>query len=206
MIAAAYAEKLGMTHMYDDKNRHVPVTILKVTPQIITALRTTDADGYNAMQIGTVGRKHIAKPQLEELKKQNIDLRIAHRTELRVDEDTQVKVGEVISVAIFAPGDKVSITGMSKGKGFAGTIKRHNFKRGPETHGSKNVRQPGSIGGGYPQRVIKGMRMAGHMGAVQSTTRGHKVVAINEAENTIAISGGVPGSNKTRILIRKLGK
>lgn len=206
MIAAAFAEKLGMTHMYDDKNRHVPVTILKVSPQVVTAIRSTEKDGYTAIQIGAEGRKQVAKPQLEELKKNNIDLRIAHRAEVELTDDTQANIGDAISVTLFQPGDKVMVTGISKGKGFAGTIKRHNFSRGPETHGSKNVRQPGSIGGGYPQRVIKGMRMAGHMGAVRSTTKGHKVMAINEAENTIAISGAIPGSNGNRILIQKVGK
>lgn len=206
MIAAAFAQKLGMTHMYDDKNRHVPVTILKVTPQAITAIRSTEKHGYAAIQLGAEGRKHVAKPQLGELAKNNIDLRIAHRAEIRLSDDTQANIGEAVTVAAFQPGDKVMVTGISKGKGFAGTIKRHGFSRGPETHGSKNVRKPGSIGGGYPQRVIKGMRMAGHMGAVRTTTKGHKVMAINEAENTIAISGAVPGSNATRILIQKVGK
>ncbi len=205
-MTGLFAQKLGMTHMYDERNRHVPVTVLKVLPQVVTAIRTLDDNGYSAIQIGAASKKHIAKPQAEELKKNNIDITLSHRAELKGDNESAVAIGDTITVSIFAPGDKVTVSGMSKGKGFAGTIKRHNFSRGPETHGSKNVRKPGSIGGGYPQRVILGMRMSGHMGAEKVTTKGHRVMAINEKENTIAVSGTVPGANKTRILIRKLGK
>ncbi len=206
-MTAAFAQKLGMTHIYDDNNRHVPVTILKVTPQTITAIKTAEKDGYTAVQFGTEGKKHINKPQQGDLTKNNVDLRIAHRKEVRTsDGDTQVNIGQAISAADFTAGDMVMVTGTSKGKGFAGTIKRHNFSRGPETHGSKNIRKPGSIGGGYPQRVVKGIRMAGHMGAVSVTTKGHKIMAINEADNTIAVSGGIPGSNKTRVFIQKIEK
>jgi large subunit ribosomal protein L3 len=205
-MTAAFAQKLGMTHIYDDKNRHVPVTILKLTPQVITAVKTTEKDGYNAIQFGTEGAKHVAKPQQDDLTKNNIDLRIAHRKEVRVDDDTQANIGQTISAADFATGDLIMVTGTSKGKGFAGTIKRHNFSRGPETHGSKNVRKPGSIGGGYPQRVVKGRKMAGHMGNETVTTKGLKIMAINEADNTLAVSGPIPGSNKTRVFIQKIEK
>lgn len=206
MTVTLFAEKLGMTHMYNDKNRHIPVTILKVTPQAVTAIKTSDNDGYNAIQIGTEGSKRVAKPQKEELKKKSIDLRIAHRTEVKFDGEAQVNISDKLTASLFTPGDEVMITGRSKGKGFAGTIKRHGFSRGPETHGSKNIRKPGSIGGGYPQRVILGMRMAGHMGSVQVTSKGHKVIAVNEKDNTIAISGGVPGSLHSRVIIRKVTK
>lgn len=206
MVTAVFAEKLGMTHLYNDKNRHIPVTILKLHPQAITAIRTQEKDNYSAIQIGTEGKKHLNKPQSSELTKNNIDLRISHRAEIRTEDVSDLTVGDVINVNLFAPGDKVSVSGVSKGKGFAGTIKRHNFHRGPVSHGSKNVRQPGSIGGGYPQRVVLGKKMPGHLGHEMVTTRGHKVMAINEKDNTIAISGAVPGAAKTRILIRKLDK
>lgn len=207
-MTAAFAQKLGMTHIYDDKNRHIPVTILKVTAQVITDIKTEAKDGYSAVQFGTEGKKHINKPQQGDLTKNNVDLRIAHRKEVRVtsDDDTQVNIGQTINAADFVAGDMVMVTGTSKGKGFAGTIKRHNFSRGPESHGSKNVRAPGSIGSGYPQRVVKGVRMAGHMGDRTVTTKGHKIMAINEANNTIAVSGGIPGSNKTRVFIQKIEK
>jgi large subunit ribosomal protein L3 len=135
-MTAAFAQKLGMTHIYDDKNRHVAVTILKVTPQVISDLKTKAKDGYTAVQIGTEGKKHIAKPQQGDLTKHAIDLRIAHRKEVRIesDDDTQVSIGQAIVASDFVAGDMVTVTGTSKGKGFSGTIKRHNFSRGPETH------------------------------------------------------------------------
>lgn len=200
---AIFAKKLGMTHVYDDKNRHIPVTVLKVGDQVVTGIRTQEKDGYTAVQIGTVGKKHVNKPQSSELKKLSVDLPIAHRVELDLDADTQVEVGQALHVTMFTPGDMVKVTSVSKGKGFAGTVKRHGFHRGPETHGSKNVRKPGSIGGGYPQRVVLGRKMPGHLGHETVTTRGLKVIAINEKDGTIAISGTVPGANKTRVLIQK---
>ncbi len=202
-MTALFAQKLGMTHIYNDANRHIPVTILKVTDQVVSAIRTQDKDGYDAIQIGTAGKKQINKPQRGELSKNSIELPIAHRREIAPMNDRELTVGEVLTVKEFQPGDIVMVTATSKGKGFAGTVKRHNFHRGPETHGSKNVRKPGSIGGGYPQRVLLGRQMPGHMGAETVTTRGLKVIAINEADNTIAISGAVPGANKSRVFIRK---
>ncbi len=208
MIAAVFAQKLGMTHMYDDNHRHVPVTILKVAPGAISAIRTVEKNGYAAIQIGATGSKHVAKPQSSELTKNGIDLNIAHRKEVRItaESDTEATVGQLLDVTIFTPGDHLTVTSISKGKGFAGTIKRHGFHRGPETHGSKNVRKPGSIGGGYPQRVVLGRRMGGHMGHVQVTTKGHKVMAINPDENTIAVAGPIAGPNKTRVFIQKMDK
>ena len=148
-------------------------------------------------------KKQVNKPQKDELSKNNIEFPIAHRREIAPIDNREFTLGEVLTVKEFQPGDVVMVTAVSKGKGFAGTVKRHNFHRGPETHGSKNVRKPGSIGGGYPQRVLLGRQMPGHMGAQTVTTRGLKVVAINEADNTLAISGAVPGPNKCRVFIRK---
>lgn len=204
MITAVFAKKLGMTHLYDESNRHIPVTVLEVTPQVVTGLRSTAKDGYEAIQIGTIGTKHIAKPQRSELKKNNIDLAIDHRKELASDDQNQVNIGDKITVTVFNAGDNVSVSGVSKGKGFAGTIKRYGWSRGPESHGSKNVRKPGSIGSGYPQRVVPGKKLPGHMGATKVTTQGLKVIAINEAANTVAISGAVPGANKSLVLIQKM--
>lgn len=202
-MSALFAQKLGMTHVYNDANRHIPVTILKVTDQAVSAIRSRDKDGYDAIQIGSSGKKKINKPQVNELIKNNIELPIAHRREIALPDDRELSIGQILTVNEFQPGDIVMVTATSKGKGFAGTVKRHNFHRGPETHGSKNVRKPGSIGGGYPQRVLLGRQMPGHMGAETVTTRGLKVVAINEADNTMAISGAVPGANKSRVFIRK---
>ncbi len=206
MVSAAFAQKLGMTHLYDDKNRHVAVTILKVTDQVVTGKRTQDKDGYTAIQFGSIGSKHIAKPQAAELKKNNIDLVIDHRAEVEFaqeDDQNQVNIGDKITVSTFTAGDEVEVSGVSKGKGFSGTIKRYGWSRGPETHGSKNVRKPGSIGSGYPQRVVPGKKLPGHMGHESVTTRGLKVVAINEKDSTIAISGAIPGANRSFVIIRK---
>ncbi len=204
MIQVALAEKLGMTHIYDNLHRHVPVTVLRVLPQAITGWRQPEKDGIAAVQIGATGRKRVAKPQRDELKALNIDLPIAHRAEIRLAKATPepVQIGAKIDAAVFAIGQKVTITGTSKGKGFAGTIKRHGFHRGPSTHGSKNVRQPGSIGSGYPQRVIAGQRMAGHMGHVTVTTKGHTIMAINLTDQTVAVSGAVPGAYRNRVLVK----
>lgn len=206
MVSGAFAQKLGMTHIYNDANRHIPVTILKVTPQVVTAIRTQEKDKYSAVQIGSTGSKKVNKPQLSELKKNNIDLVIDHRTELPLDDQDQVKIGDKVEATIFTIGEEVEVTGISKGKGFAGTIKRYNWSRGPMSHGSKNKRAPGSIGSGYPQRVVPGKKLPGHMGHEQVTTKGLKVVAINETDNTIAISGAVPGANKSYVVIRKVAK
>lgn len=206
MVSGAFAQKLGMTHMYDDKNRHTPVTILKLAPQVITGIRTESKDKYDAIQIGTVSSKNAKKPQLSELKKNNIDLTIDRRAELHADAEAQVNIGDKVDVSLFTPGDDVQVTGISKGKGFSGTIKRYNWSRGPMTHGSKNKRAPGSIGSGYPQRVVPGKKLPGHMGAAQITTKGLTVVAINADDNTIAIKGAVPGANKSFVMIKKMAK
>lgn len=205
MIHALFAQKVGMTHVYNDKNRHVPVTILSVAKQAITAVRLNPNQPYASIQIGAVGRKTIKKPQMGQINK--TALPIAHRREVRMDSQenpSQIPVvGTVITADIFSVGDTIKVSAISKGKGFAGTIKRHNFSRGPQSHGSKNVRKPGSIGGGYPQRVLLGRQMPGHMGAKRVTTRGLKIVAINPHDNTIAVSGAVPGPNKGRIFVEK---
>ena len=204
---ALIAQKLGMTHMYDSENRHIPVTILKALPQVITEIKTEPRDGYEAVQIGVVGKKSAARPQSRELMKRSINLSIAYRQEVRFDhpDDTAMpKIGTTLSADTFTPGDEITVTGRSKGKGFAGTIKRHGFHRGPSTHGSKNVRKPGSIGSGYPQRVVPGVRMAGHMGAQTVTTQGIKIIAVNTTDNTLAVAGVVPGPNKSLLLIKKV--
>lgn len=204
MSAGIFAVKIGMTHIYSDENRHIPVTVLKVPAQAVTAHKSSQRDGYDAIQIGVVGRKHVAKPQQKELEKRAISLPLAHRHEIKITGDATISVGTILDVTVFQPGDRVKITGTTKGKGFAGTIKRHGFHRGPSTHGSKNVRQPGSIGSGYPQRVVPGIRMAGHMGHIQTTTKHHNIMAINEKEGTLAVSGTIPGSPKSRVFIEKM--
>lgn len=204
MTAAVMAQKLGMTHIYDEKHRHIPVTILKVPTQVITAIRTNEKDAYAAIQIGAVISKRMPKPQAEELKKHNIDATISHRFESRSMPADQATIGAPISVTSFTPGDVVVVTGTSKGKGFSGGIKRYGWSRGPMSHGSKHHRAPGSIGSGYPQRVVPGKKLPGHMGHETVTVHGHHVVAINETDATIAISGALPGANKSHLIIQKV--
>lgn len=210
MTRGALAKKIGMTQIYDDLNRHIPVTILQLYPQVISGVRSTDKDGYNAVQIGAQISKRANKPQREEAKQAKIDLNISHHREVRLSNDESeqedVKIGQAIDVSLFSLGDKVSATATSKGKGFAGVIKRHHFSRGPETHGSEHHREPGSIGSMYPQHVVKGRRMPGHMGAETVTTRSLVVVAINPDQNTLALKGAVPGPKKGIVFIQSLEK
>lgn len=196
-----FTRKIGMTRVFDAQNRHVPVTILKVAEQAVTGRRTQARDGYDAAQIGATGRKRVAKPQQDELIKNGLNPLLAHRREIKA---TELTAGQPLDASLFAPGDTVSVTGISKGKGFAGTIKRHGFSRGPTSHGSKNVRQPGAIGSGYPQRVVKGRKMPGHLGARKTTTRGLTVIAVDASDQTLALRGAVPGSNRSRIFVQKI--
>ncbi len=203
MVSAAFAKKLGMTHIYDDQNRHVPVTILSLADQTVTHVRTQAKDGYDAVQIGAAISKNIAKPQKAELEKKNISIIASRRHEVSIGTEETIELGQPITVTNFSPGDEISVTGTSKGKGFSGGIKRHGWSRGPMSHGSKHHRAPGSIGSGYPQRVVPGKKLPGHMGHETVTTKGHKVVAINEANNTLALSGPIPGPTRSYVFIRK---
>jgi large subunit ribosomal protein L3 len=205
MTVAAFAKKLGMTHVYDTNNRHIPVTILKLPEQAITAIRTKEKDGYDAIQVGAAIKKAGNKPQKSELEKNSITVPATRRAEARLTAPIDATLGETITANSFQEGDTLIITGKSKGKGFSGGIKRHGWSRGPMSHGSKHHRAPGSIGSGYPQRVVPGKKLPGHMGDATVTTKGHKVVAINSNDNTLAITGTVPGAPKTHIFIRKIG-
>jgi large subunit ribosomal protein L3 len=201
MFAAGYAQKLGMTHIYE-ANRHIPVTILKMPEQLITALVSNDKVNTR-VQIGAVTKKNIAKPQKGELAQKNISLPISKRKELSIESTEEVEIGKALSVTNFAVGDSVVVTGTSKGKGFSGGIKRHGWSRGPMSHGSKHHRAPGSIGSGYPQRVVPGKRLPGHKGTETTTIRGNRVVAINPTNITLAVSGPVPGPNRSYVFITK---
>lgn len=204
-MPGALAKKLGMTHVYNDHNRHIPVTVLELYPQTVTAIRSNDKDGYVAIQIGAQVSKRLNAPQQKELSKNKIEIPANRRREVAWDEQLEVKIGQTIDVTLFSPGDKLKATGTSKGKGYAGVIKRHGFSRGPETHGSEHHREPGSIGSMFPQHVVKGRRMPGHMGNDAVTVRKVEVVAINPTNNTIAVKGPLPGANRGMILLEKMG-
>ncbi len=192
-------KKLGMTQIVNDLGQLVPVTLIEAAPCTVTQIKTSEKDGYMAIQLGYGETKKLNKAQQGHLKQAAVSSKKLQ--EVRLENETELEIGAKITIESFTEGDVVKVTAISKGKGFAGTIKRHNFSRGPVSHGSHNVRGPGSIGSMYPQKVFKGKKMAGHMGAKQVTTRGLKVAYIDLATNIIGIKGAVPGPNKGLVTI-----
>ncbi|HEX8940462.1 MAG TPA: 50S ribosomal protein L3 [Candidatus Limnocylindrales bacterium] len=202
MSIGLLGRKVGMTQVFQDDGTMVAVSVLVVEPNTVTRLRTVERDGYTAVQLGIEESRRLTKPELGQLK----DLpRLATLREFRVDDVSGLSVGQRLSVAdVFAPGELVDVTGVSKGKGFAGHIKRHHFRRGPETHGSDSHRQPGSIGPGTtPGRVYKGMRMAGHLGSQRATIKKLRVVRTDPERNLLLVKGSLPGARNALILVKK---
>ena len=194
-MPAILAKKLGMTQRFTDEGRVERVTVLEAGPCPVVAVRTEEADGYEAVQLGfgAVREKALSRAELGHLKKASAPP-VRHLVEFR-DEAGELNVGDTVTADSFTAGDKIKVAGVSKGKGFQGTIKRHNFKSGPKSHGSHNVRAPGSIGAAaYPARVFKGMKMAGHMGDARVTQKGLRVVEVDAEKNLILVKGAVPGS------------
>ena len=200
MIEGLLGRKIGMIQLFDGEGRLRSATVIEAGPCLVTQVRSQDRDGYKAVQLGFGAAKHTNKPQRGHLKNLG-DLR--YLREFKVD-DGEHSVGDRIGVEIFQEGDRVDITGTSKGRGFAGTVKRHGFHGGPKTHGqSDRHRAPGSIGAGNtPGRVFKGMRMAGHMGAEQVTVRNLEVLQSNAARGLLLIGGAVPGAKDSLLKIR----
>jgi large subunit ribosomal protein L3 len=194
--------KVGMTQLFQPDGTMVAVSVLQVAPNTVTRLRTPDRDGYSAIQLGTDEKKKLSKPlagQLGDLPS------LGTLREFRVDNLGGYEVGQTVAVSdLFAEGDLVDVSGVSKGKGFAGHIKRHNFHRGPKTHGSDHHRAPGSIGPGTtPGRVYRGLRMAGHMGDAQVTTKKVRVVRADAEHNLLMVKGSLPGGRNSLILVKK---
>ena len=184
-----------MTQIFDDTGNIIPVTILKIGPCIITQIKTVLTDGYDAIQVGygTVPSKYLTQPELGHLQKSNIQP-LKYLKEFRVNTTDEFTVGQILNVESFSTGQLINITGKSTGKGFSGLQKRHNFTRGPMTHGSKNHRAPGSIGmGTSPGRVLPGKKMAGQLGNKITNIRKLKVIQVNSAENILLVKGSVPG-------------
>ncbi|MCW3048354.1 MAG: ribosomal protein [Solirubrobacterales bacterium] len=205
-MAAILAKKLGMTQVFLDDGRIERVTVLEAGPCPVTAIRTHDRDGYEAVQLafGVTKEKHLTRAQLGHLKKADAGPH-RHLAEFR-DEAGELQVGETVTVEAFEPGQSVKISGKSKGKGFQGTVKRHNFSRGPVSHGSHNVRAPGSIGAAaYPARVFKGIRGPGQMGNKRVTQRGLEVVLVDAAQNLLMVRGSVPGARNGIVEVRTDG-
>jgi len=204
------ARKLGMTQVFGDDGSVARVTVLEAGPCHVTAVRTGERDGYDALQLafGATKEKHLTKARLGHLRKVDAPP-MKKLVEFRVspgDEDAQAQLGEAVTVEAFSAGERVKISGTSKGKGFQGTIKRHNFKSGPKSHGSHNVRAPGSIGASAtPSRVLKGMRGPGQMGNKRVTQKGLEVVRVDAAENLLLVRGSVPGPRGGIVEVRSDG-
>lgn len=187
--------KLGMTQIFDEAGFATPVTIIKAGPCIVTQIKNVEKEGYNAIQIGygQVSEKKLTKPELGHLHKSNLPP-LKHLKEYKVPSLDNIKIADKVTVNMFSIGQLVSVSGKSIGRGFAGTIKRHNFTRGPMTHGSKNHREPGSIGQGTtPGRVFPGKKMAGRLGGGQTMIKNLKVVHVNTENNLLVLKGTVPG-------------
>ncbi len=198
--------KLGMTQIFDQESGKVtPVTVVEAGPCPVVQVKTPETDGYTAVQLafGAVKEKRISRPEAGHLKKAGQG---PHRHLVEIRDAEGLAVGDSVTVESFEPGERIKVSGRSKGKGFAGTIKRHNFSRGPVSHGSHNVRKPGSIGASAtPSRVFKGMRMSGHMGDERVTQRGLRVAEVDVERNLLLIAGAVPGSVGGVVEIRSDG-
>jgi large subunit ribosomal protein L3 len=196
--------KLGMTQVFDEETGQLtPVTVIQAGPCPVVAVRTVETDGYEAVQLAfdEVAERKLTKPELGHLAKQGV---APHRKLVELRGPSELAPGETVTVEAFEPGEKVKVTGVSIGKGFQGTIKRHNFHRGPVTHGSHNIRKPGSIGASAtPSRVFKGVRMAGRMGGDTVTQVGLTVVDRDVEQNLLLVKGAVPGPKNGIVEIRE---
>jgi len=187
--------KIGMTQIFDESGNIIPVTILKMGPCVVTQIKTVINNGYDAIQIGygNVSSKFLTQSELGHLQKSNIQP-LKYLKEFKVTDPEKFKVGQILNVEIFESGQLVNIAGKSSGKGFSGLQKRHNFSRGPMTHGSKNHREPGSIGmGTTPGRVLPGKKMAGQLGNKKTHIKKLKIIQINTEHNILVVKGSVPG-------------
>jgi large subunit ribosomal protein L3 len=202
-MPAILAKKLGMTQVFQDDGSLARVTVLEAGPCPVTAIRTAERDGYEAVQLafGLTKEKHLSRPELGHLKKADAPP-MRTLVEFR-DEAGELQVGETVTVEAFTVGSRVKIAGTSKGKGFQGTIKRHNFASGPKSHGSHNVRAPGSIGASAtPSRVFKGIRGPGQMGNKRTTQKGLEVIDVQAARNLLLVRGSVPGPSGSIVEVR----
>lgn len=199
--------KIGMTEKFTTDGKVIPVTVISVEPNVITQIKTVDTDGYNAIQLGVVDKKekHATKQEIGHAKKAGVTPK-RFLKEIRVEDTTTYELGSTIKADTFEAGEKVDVTGTSKGKGFAGVIKRHNQSRGPETHGSRYHRRPGSMGTMRPMRVLKGKNLAGHMGSETVTIQNLEIIEVNENDNYILVSGNVPGAKNSLVLIKSAVK
>ncbi|MBP1919129.1 50S ribosomal protein L3 [Youngiibacter multivorans] len=203
MKKAIIGKKIGMTQIFDENGKVVPVTVIEALPNVVVQVKTVEKEGYAAVQVGfgEIREKLVNKPRQGQFKKAGVPVKRLLK-ELRLD-NSSLEVGSEIKVDTFVAGEKVDVSGLSKGKGFAGVIKKWNFHRGPETHGSKFHRAVGSMGASSsPSRTFKNKKMPGHMGHVNTTVLNLEVVKVMPEKNVILIKGGVPGPNKGVVVIR----
>lgn len=196
--------KIGMTEKFTKDGKVIPVTVVSVEPNVITQIKKVETDGYNAIQLGTIDKKEkrTTKAELGHAKKANVSPK-RFLKEIKVSNPDNYELGSTLQADIFEIGEKVDVTGTSKGKGFAGVIKRHNFSRGPESHGSRYHRRPGSRGPMRPMRVLKGKKLAGHMGAETTTIQNLMIVEVDTELNYILVSGNIPGAKNSLVLIKE---
>lgn len=206
MSKAILGKKLGMTQIFTEEGAVVPVTVVEASPNVVVRVKTVDTDGYNSIQIGygDIKEKHLTKPVKGQFDKAGVTP-VKYLRELRLDDTPEYTVGQTLAADIFASGDLVDVIGTSKGKGFAGTIERHGFHRGPMGHGSKSHREPGSLGpmtSGGGGKVVKGKKLPGQYGGNQATVLRLSVVKVDMDKNLILIKGGIPGAKGSLVMIR----
>jgi large subunit ribosomal protein L3 len=205
-VQGIIGKKVGMTQVYAADGRAIPVTVIEAGPCVVVQRKSKEKDGYSAVQVGLVERrksKNVNKPTKGHFDKAGLPPCRVLR-EFRVEDGDEVKVGDKLSVGLFAPGDNIHVVGVSKGKGFQGVVKRHHFRGGAATHGSMFHRAPGSIGASaFPSRVLKGMRAGGQMGSERVTVRNLEVVRVDAEKNILVVRGAVPGAGGGYLLIRK---
>ena len=200
-------KKLGMTQIFTEEGIVVPVTVVEAGPNVVTQVKTVEKDGYNAIQVGfeDAKEKSLNKPQKGHLAAANVLKK--HLKEFRVDAVEEFTVGQEIKADLFAAGEKIDVTGTSKGKGFQGPIKRHGQSRGPESHGSRYHRRPGSMGAcSFPGRVFKNKKLAGHMGSVKVTVQNLEVVRVDADKNLILVKGAIPGPKGSMVTVKEAVK
>lgn len=205
-MAAIVGKKIGMTQLFTEEGESVPVTVIEATPNRVTAIRSADDDGYTAVQLGygEVAERKLTKAELGHLKTTEAPA-MRHLVEFR-DPDGEFELGGEVTVEAFEPGQRVKVSAVAIGKGFQGTVRRHNFSRGPVSHGSHNVRAPGSIGASAdPARVFKGMKMPGRMGGKRVTQRGLEVIRVEADRNLLMLRGSIPGPKNGTVEVRTDG-
>lgn len=203
MVNGILGKKIGMTQIFTEDGTLIPVTAIEAGPCTVTQIKTEEKEGYNAVQLGFSDAKKLNEPEKGHLKKLGS---FKHLREFRMDDVSEVELGQKVTVEIFEPGQRIDVVGTTKGRGFAGVIKRHGFAGGPKTHGQKDRhRAPGSVGGGTdPGKTFKGQRMAGHMGNARVTVKKLEVVQANPDRNLLLVKGAVPGARNGLLLIEKV--